>query len=89
MKTKRTLYPLRAALLLMFILLVWCGDAQVFADGYGSIRGQFVLDGEIPQPKLLEKQRFDVRLQTALAFGQQFRLSTVVCPERVPIEFGH
>jgi len=53
MKTNRTVSALPAVLLPMLIWLVVIGDTQTFADGYGSITGQFVLDGDIPQPKLL------------------------------------
>lgn len=53
MNRNRTLYALPAVLLQTLIWFVGIGDSQTLADGYGSVTGQFVLDGDIPQPKLL------------------------------------
>jgi len=45
---------------LSIVVLSWLGvasdRAHAFEDGYGSISGQFVLEGEIPEPAILVKK---------------------------------
>ena len=59
MKFDRVVRFTLASFLLLVTSLVWTGRAGSFEDddkdedGYGTMTGQFVLDGEIPEPKLL------------------------------------
>lgn len=51
------------------------------ADGYGSISGQFVLDGEVPEPRIEHKKGADVKDSQVCAAETLYKNDLVVDPQ--------
>ncbi|MGH7129839.1 MAG: hypothetical protein ACREJB_06685, partial [Planctomycetaceae bacterium] len=47
---------LSGVLCLLPALALWAGSSVVAEDGYGSVTGQFILQGEVPQPVVQRKK---------------------------------